>query len=121
MKKILGVSVAVIFLAVAMLAFANPQAPQENITFSVEGGKKAPVTFSHTQHASVASDCKSCHHKWNGEGTPHKCDSCHKLKKDGNVPKIMDAGHKKCRKCHRDMKKAGKKTGPTPCKGCHKK
>jgi hypothetical protein len=118
MKKILGLTVAAVFLAVAMLAFAAPQAPSNDITFTC---KKGNVTFSHVKHAAVASDCKVCHHKWNGEGTPKKCDECHKEKKEGKTPKMKDAAHKKCKGCHRDMKKAGKKTGPTPCKGCHKK
>ncbi len=119
MKKILGLTVAVVFLAVAMLAFAAPQAPKEDLKITC---KKGDVTFSHAKHAAASiTDCKTCHHKYNGEGTPKKCDECHKEKKEGKTPKMKDAAHKKCRGCHRDLKKAGKKAGPTPCKGCHKK
>ncbi len=121
MKKIIGLTAMVAFLAVAMLAFANPKAPTEDITMHMEGAKKPPVVYSHTKHATVAADCKTCHHKWNGEGNPQKCESCHKAKKEGKKVNLKNAAHKKCRGCHRSLKKAGKKHGPTPCKGCHKK
>ncbi len=33
----------------------------------------------------------------------------------------MELYHKMCLKCHKNMKKAGKTTGPVSCKGCHSK
>ncbi|HDS15670.1 MAG TPA: hypothetical protein ENN66_03495, partial [Proteobacteria bacterium] len=54
-------------------------------------------------------------------GAIEKCSACHKAEKDGKKLSSKDAAHKTCRGCHKNMKDAGKKTGPTPCTGCHKK
>ena len=122
MKKIVALVAMVAFLAMAVVAFgAPPAAPADDLMISKAEGaeKKPPVPFSHVKHAEVAPDCKTCHHTWDGEGAVKKCSECHKAKKDGKKIDSKNAAHKSCRGCHRGMKKAEKKTGPTPCKGCH--
>ncbi len=116
MKKIVMLVAMVAFLAVAAVAFSNPAAPSGDISMKC---KKGVVTFSHKIHMEKAgiSDCKTCHHKYKGEGEPQRCDTCHKEKKD-KAPKIMTAAHKQCKGCH---KKSKNKAAPTKCKECHKK
>ena len=123
MKRIVALVVMVAFLAVGMVAFGTPAGPADDIKIvKAKGAEKKPVvTFSHVKHAEVAPDCKTCHHTWKGEGDLAKCSECHLAKKDGKKLDSKNAAHKTCRGCHRAMKKAEKKTGPTPCKGCHKK
>ncbi|MBN2704917.1 MAG: cytochrome c3 family protein [Deltaproteobacteria bacterium] len=110
----------VAILAVGVVAFGNPAAPAGDLKIAkAEGDNSKPaVTFSHVKHAAV--ECKVCHHTFSGEGAPQKCSACHKKDKDGKKLASKEAAHKTCRGCHRDMGKEGKKTGPTPCKGCHK-
>jgi hypothetical protein len=119
MKKIFVLLVAVSFLAVAGFAFAAPKAPTKMIVIKSAKMKKPPVPFKHASHAKF--DCAKCHHKWDHKGTPKGCESCHKDKKEGKKLSIKNAAHKTCRGCHRAMKKAGEKTGPSKCNACHKK
>lgn len=123
MKKIIALVVMMAFLAMVSVAISAPAAPATDIKIvRAKGAEKKPVvTFSHVKHAKAVSDCKTCHHTWDSKDAPKKCSECHAAKKDGKKIGIKNAAHKRCRSCHRDMKKAGKKTGPTPCKGCHKK
>jgi hypothetical protein len=121
MKKLLLIFVTVAFTVVmgAMFLSAAPAAP-EKVTVKEFQKKKPAVTFSHKLHADKFG-CKECHHKWKGgDATPQKCSECHKAKKEGKKPAAKKAFHKQCKGCHKKMKKAGKKTGPTSCKKCHK-
>jgi hypothetical protein len=117
MKKIFVLFIAVSFLAVAGFAFAMPKAPAKDLVVKSAKMKKPPVTFKHVTHAKFK--CSKCHHKWDGKDKPKACDSCHKDKKEGKKLGIKNAAHKTCRGCHRTMKKAGEKTGPTKCTKCH--
>ena len=119
MKKILVLFMAVSFLAVAGFAFAMPKAPAKDLVIKSVKMKKPPVTFEHAKHA--AFKCSKCHHKWNGKAKPKACGTCHKDKKAGKKLSLKNAAHKTCRGCHRTMKKAHKKAGPTKCSACHKK
>lgn len=120
MKRVVLLVALFTFLGLAAVSFATPAAPAKDIKVTkYDGAKKPAVTFSHSKHAAL--ECSVCHHTFKGEGEPQKCSECHGAKKDGKKPDIKHAAHKTCRGCHRDMKKAGKKAGPTPCKGCHKK
>ena len=121
MKKIVALVAMVAFLAMAVVAFGAPAAPADDIKIvKAKGAEKKPVvTFSHAKHAVVVPDCKTCHHTLEGDGPVKKCSECHQAKKDGKKLDSKNAAHKTCRGCHRAMKKDGKKTGPTPCKGCH--
>ncbi len=117
MRKLLMALLVGVFTLVVSLALIAAEAP-EKVTIKEFAKKKAPVTFSHKVHADKFG-CKECHHKWDGKGTPHKCSECHKAKKEGKKPSAKKAYHKKCKGCHKKMKKEGKKTGPTSCKKCH--
>ena len=93
--------------------------------------KKGAVKFSHTKHhADYKIACTECHHVYKDgknvfkEGDPvQKCSECHDaLKSQGKVKKLMLAYHKNCQGCHKQLAKAGKKTGPTrKCNSCHEK
>ncbi len=121
MKRLVMAILAGVFLfavSFALTAGEMPKAP-EKVTIKEIQKKKPPVTFNHKAHAEKFG-CKECHHKWKGEGTPQKCSECHKAKKSGKAPKAKKVYHKRCKGCHKKMKKEGKKTGPTSCKKCHK-
>ena len=83
------------------------------------------VKFDHYLHETLLR-CRVCHHDFNvlsnrnfGKGS--KCASCHKekLKKDIPVP-LLTAYHKKCRGCHENYLKWGRRSGPVMCGICHK-
>ena len=120
MKKLVVLLMAVAFMVVSASLFAMPKAP-EKVTINEVQKRKPAVTFNHKAHADQFG-CKECHHKWKGgNAVPRKCSECHKAKKEGKIPSAKHAYHKRCKGCHKKMKKAGKKTGPTSCRKCHKK
>ena len=100
---IAGTSIAV------SLASENPGA--ENIV--LEGGKRGEVPFPHRQHQKNLDDCQICHSVF-----PQDSGAIVKLKAEGTLKKkyVMN---KLCTKCHKKMKKAGQKSGPTSCAKCH--
>lgn len=134
-KKLLTVLLValtgLLFLAVGVLVAAD--VPDEVIIQNTgyKQDKKGAVHFSHKKHhADYKVACTECHHNYeNGknvwkEGDPVKpCKDCHDpLKAQGNVPKLQNAFHKNCKNCHRDLAKAGKKSGPfKKCNDCHQK
>jgi hypothetical protein len=81
----------------------------------LEGGNRGRVPFPHHQHQETLGDCAICHFEF-----PQKSGSIEELKGQGKLKKkyVMN---KLCTKCHRETKKAGKKTGPTTCAKCHVK
>ncbi len=93
--------------------------------------KKGPVKFSHKKHhEDYKLACTACHHTFKDgknvwkEGDPvKKCSQCHDpVKKQGKVSKLASAYHKNCKDCHKELAKAGKKTGPyKKCNKCHEK
>lgn len=91
-------------------------APVGNMTLSVEGGRQAPVTFSHNNHNMT---CKDCHHE--GEEN-QKCQECHSdLKARKGEKSFYAAFHSRdsihsCVGCHKQ-----ENIGPTKCSECHKK
>ncbi len=123
MKRFFVGILAIMFvftMVAAITAHAEVKPPDKPITLE---NNKAPVTFDHSTHTDIK--CETCHHMWKDTSTaPQKCEDCHKPKKQGDVPKRYNMAHKtdrSCRGCHKAFKKAGKKTGPTKCTGCHKK
>ena len=103
---------------------------------------KSLVTFSHKKHnADYKIACTDCHHvfkdgknMWKQGDEVKKCDACHteakaptgkhapKMSKAEKIQKYhFSAIHENCQGCHKDLKKAGKPTGPTTCTGCHPK
>ena len=93
--------------------------------------KKGPVKLTHKKHnVDYKIACADCHHVYKEgknvykEGdSVQKCSECHDaLKSKGKVKKLMLAYHKNCQGCHKQLEKAGKKTGPTKkCNDCHEK
>jgi len=143
-KRSLLVSTAVVMgmVFVLTLGYAVCSDAPETITMDSKvfgEHTKALVTFSHKKHnVDYKVPCMECHHKYEGgknmwkDGDPvEKCDVCHKEAKppagdkSSKAEKIQKyyftAIHENCVGCHKDMKKAGKPTGPTTCTGCHPK
>ncbi len=102
--------------------------------------KKSVLGFTHQKHADeylkgnaeyakykYTDDytCAGCHHTSKAGEQPGSCLKCKdidkKLKKVGGAKKFEKIYHKNCKTCHKKMDKAGKKTGPTKCAGCHPK
>ena len=119
-KKLISTVAAILFFgSLVMLqgVFGQPDSitidnPGLHATDNYQG---AP--FNHKKHAEAAK-CKECHHTTKEGEKVQKCVDCHT--KDSKVT-AKDAFHKNCKDCHRDLKKAGKPTGPTICTKCHAK
>lgn len=101
--------------------------------------RKAVTGFSHAKHALEYLEGKEkfSPYPYTDEFT---CTACHttaknpesitadsvcqateeELAKEGGAKKMANYFHHTCKSCHAAMKKAGEKTGPTSCKGCHK-
>ncbi len=102
--------------------------------------KKHVMGFTHSKHATeyLKGKEKFSKHEYTDEFT---CTACHtgasspqaittegmcgaveaELEKAGGPKKMANFFHGTCKSCHSAMKKAGEKTGPTSCKGCHSK
>lgn len=115
-----------LFLPLALLgvlAVAAGTAAKENWPIQKEnrgaaemvltGGRTGDVPFPHSAHQQgTMADCTACHTLF-----PQEKGSIERLKAEGDLkPKAV---MKDCQKCHRQRKKAGEKSGPTGCKGCH--
>ena len=106
------VSIAVIVSGVmAVSSMATQDKGAENI--ELEGGKRGKVPFPHRQHQAQLKDCNICHSVF-----PQTAGSISALKAEGKLKK-KQVMNKLCTKCHKQNKKAGRKSGPTTCKKCH--
>jgi hypothetical protein len=76
------------------------------------GGKNGKVPFPHAVHQTILNDCNVCHQLF-----PQNKGIVDRLKNEGKLKKKQLM--KQCQACHRKMKKAGSKAGPTRCKACH--
>jgi len=126
-----------VILSIALLAgtgilIATDQPDEIKIQSSAfETYKKGPVSFSHKKHnVDYKIACTECHHVYKEgrnvykEGDPvQKCSACHDpVKSEGKVKKLMLAYHRNCQGCHKELEKAGEKSGPTKkCNDCHEK
>jgi len=133
---LIGVIVSIaLFVGVGVL-IALTVAPDEINIYSDQYEKAnkphkyGPTPYSHKKHnTDYQIACTECHHVYEGgkntwkEGdNVQKCAECHDVKKSvGNQKNLMLAYHKNCQGCHKDLKKAKKKTGPITCKDCHTK
>jgi len=108
--------------------------------------KRAPVEFNHGKHFSF--DCRTCHHKWEGNTKITNCttSNCHDLLKAPKKPTkylaytekgikyYKYAYHQTCIGCHKEIKveqekmemlnkatEKKKKIVPTSCTECHPK
>ncbi|MBI9077545.1 MAG: cytochrome C [Desulfatibacillum sp.] len=78
------------------------------------GGKTGDVPFPHRAHQSTLGNCDACHGMF-----PKEKGVVDAMKTDGKLKSKAVMGQ--CIGCHKDMSKAGEKTGPTSCRACHKK
>jgi len=77
-------------------------------------GSMGEVTLPHKLHQKALNqDCNACHNMF-----PKKIGSIQNqiLQKELRKKQVM---YKLCINCHKKMKKAGKKAGPTSCNSCH--
>ena len=110
--RVVVISIAAIVIG-SSLAFSNNDQNNGANHIELEGGKRGRVPFPHHQHQENLGDCTICHTVF-----PQKSGSIEELKAQGQLKKkyVMN---KLCTKCHKETKKAGKKTGPTTCAKCH--
>ena len=81
----------------------------------ISGGKARDVHFPHHRHQNVLGDCNICHDLF-----PQKLGSIEELKRQGRL-KRKQVMREHCIDCHKKMKAAGQRTGPTSCARCHRK
>ena len=103
---------AVILICLSVAAQQNT-GPEEMV---LEGGRTGDVSFPHRLHQTALDQ---------------KCEVCHDLfpQKTGSIQELVDQGelkskeimNKHCVKCHREMKREGKPSGPISCTQCHNK
>ena len=75
--------------------------------------------FSHIEHLNM--DCEKCHKSWEMMKDIEGCGTCHPGNEKGGVSNIIKVSHRAlCKRCHRNLAKEQKPTGPTtPCTSCH--
>ena len=95
------------------LLFADQNQGRKEI--SLYGGKSGTILFPHHTHQTVVADCQVCHVNFAQE------QGALGAAKKAAVLKKKQVMNKTCLKCHRALKKAGEKSGPTSCKKCHTK
>ena len=115
----LAVMLAVVLQVYGAEKIAEMCVPMGIITLNSPEGveaKKSPVEFPHTRH--FATDCKVCHHTWQGEEKIKSCtaSNCHDQIKapqksksylsysDVSITYFKYAYHKMCIGCHREIK-----------------
>ena len=96
-------------------AFTIAQENQGRKEISLYGGKSGPILFPHHLHQEVVKDCQICHIDF-----AQKEGALEAAKKSGAL-KQKQVMNNTCLNCHRSLKKANEKSGPTNCKHCHKK
>ncbi len=98
----------------------------------IKGLKKDTRSVSHFSHKAhieaLKKDgngfvCAVCHHGAKTEGDILNAQKCKRIEKElaetGGPARLKDHFHNQCLKCHKQLKKEKKPTGPTSCKGCH--
>jgi mono/diheme cytochrome c family protein len=112
LRGVVLVSVAAIVIGSAV-AFSSNEQNKGAESIEIEGGKRGKVLFPHRQHQERIVDCQTCHSVFS-----QQAGSIEELKAQGKLKK-KHVMNKLCTKCHKETKKAGKKTGPTTCAKCH--
>ena len=110
--RVVLISIAAIVIG-SSIAFSDNDQEKGANHIELEGGKRGRVPFPHRQHQENLGDCTICHAVF-----PQKSGSIEELKAQGKLKK-KHVMNKLCTKCHKETKKAGKKTGPTTCAKCH--
>ncbi len=111
-SKFSTIILILIFFAIG-IAVAEENKGAENI--DLDGGKKGAIDFPHHSHQTAIGDCNACHSIF-----PKAAGAIKDLKTKKELKK-KQVMNKTCIKCHKGMKKAGEKTGPTSCSACHVK
>lgn len=100
---------AVLCMVVAGEAFAENQGAEFIV---LKGEDFASVHLSHIRHETKLGDCQLCHNLY--------------AKEPGAIEKSVRAGTltrkqvmDQCEVCHSETAIAGKRSGPTSCRGCH--
>lgn len=127
-KKLKYVFLAVFLVFVyATLLWAQPENMVLNNREVFTKIERPSVTFPHERHMDKF-DCLTCHHRYESgknvldedeleEGNAHiRCANCHNPNARLG---LRHAYHRLCIGCHTKMGKAGEKTGPRMCGGCH--
>jgi hypothetical protein len=106
------ISIATIVIG-SSVAFSDDDQNKGANSIEMEGGTRGKVPFPHHRHQETLGDCTICHSVF-----PQKSGGIEELKAQGQLKKkyVMN---KLCTKCHKEMKKAGRKSGPTTCSKCH--
>ncbi|MBF0200575.1 MAG: cytochrome c3 family protein [Desulfamplus sp.] len=108
--KIIIISL-VIFIAAVVTASQKVISGAPEIT--LDGGSRGEVPFPHKLHQDGLDDCNVCHDTF-----PKELEVIKKMKGADELKK-KQVMNEVCIKCHRELQKANKSTGPTSCKGCH--
>lgn len=108
------ITLIIVFALLVSVAIATEEPETGPAEISIYGGKNGNVEFPHRQHQDNLGDCKICHDIF-----PKKLGVITALKEQGKLKKKQVMNN--CRKCHKEMAKAGKKAGPITCKTCHNK
>lgn len=112
------ISIPLVLVAMAIAGWAwasdSPQ-PKGAAEIVLEGGTSGKVTFPHLRHQEKLTDCSICHSVF-----PQKAGAIEEFKAQGKLAK-KQVMNDQCTKCHKEMKQAGEKTGPTTCTTCHVK
>jgi len=125
-KKILLISVAIVFMASALTVISGfSQDDVTSVRDSAFGVRLRPtVPFIHEEHNEKAGieECSECHHEGfdkDGtalEGDPEtECSECH-MKDGKDKMDLMRIYHLNCKGCHEE-----RNAGPVMCGECHKK
>ncbi len=80
---------------------------------TLNGGSKGAIPFKHQLHQTIVTDCAVCHKDFG-----KKPGTLDEAKKTGAL-KPKQVMTNTCIACHKAKKKAGEKSGPTSCSGCH--
>jgi hypothetical protein len=120
-RKLVSIVAAILFFgSLLVLQGAFGQADVVTIDYPQhhKSDRYKGIEFAHKKHADAVKDCVKCHHTTKAGAKVQKCVDCH-----SKLTKVTayKAFHNSCKNCHRDMKKAGKATGPTACTKCHPK
>jgi len=120
-----SVIVGILFMAAGLLTAADTPDVVKIENQGYKKDRKGAVTFTHKKHSEdYKIACTECHHVYKDgknlwkEGDPvKKCVECHDpKKKNGKVDKLMNAFHKDCKTCHKEVAAQGKKA---PYKQCN--
>ena len=108
------ISIAAIVIG-SSVAFSDKDQNKGADSIEMEGGTRGKVPFPHHRHQENLGDCTICHSVF-----PQKSGGIEELKAQGQLKKkyVMN---KLCTKCHKETRKAGRKTGPLTCSKCHVK